>query len=409
MSPLRIAIVDDSPFACRLLASFLEQEEGLVYVGSAHTPEAALKLIAATKPNLMTLGVEMPGGGGLTLLDEVMRTNPLPVILVTGASRRAAETTHAAIRRGAIDFVLKYAPNGNVDPDDFQRELIDKVRGAGSRVVPPLRRREEQPAVEITSDCRAAFTSFVSRTALLPSAERRDYGSALRPLPQSGRSRIDSPMDLGATTATERPATRLVVIGSSTGGPLALQQLLGELPADFPAAILIAQHMPAGFTKSLAVQLARHCPLDVREAVEGDVLSAGTALVVPGDFHARITPSGQVRLDQGIKVAGHRPSIDVSMLSAVASFGNRTCAVLLTGMGSDGVEGLAAVRAASGRTFAQEGTSCVVNGMPQRAIDRGVVDQVATPAEIAHRVIEWATANKRHSPILLEACSTRGF
>ena len=101
MSPLRIAIVDDSPFACRLLASFLEEEEGLVYVGSAHTPEAALKLIAATKPNLLTLGVEMPGGGGLSLLEEVMRTNPLPVILVTGASRRAAETTHAAIQRGA--------------------------------------------------------------------------------------------------------------------------------------------------------------------------------------------------------------------------------------------------------------------------------------------------------------------
>ena len=199
------------------------------------------------------------------------------------------------------------------------------------------------------------------------------------------------------------------MIGSSTGGPLALQQLLGELPADFPAAILIAQHMPAGFTKSLAVQLARHCPLTVREAVEGDVVSAGTALVVPGDFHARITSSGQVRLDQGIKVAGHRPSIDVSMLSAVASFGNRTCAVLLTGMGSDGVEGLTAVRAASGRTFAQEGTSCVVNGMPQRAIDRGVVDHAATPVEIAHRVIEWATANKRPSPILLDACSTRGF
>ena len=222
MSPLRIAIVDDSPFACRLLASFLEEEEGLAYVGSAHPPEAALKLIAATKPNLLTLGVEMPGGGGLTLLEEVMRTNPLPVILVTGASRRAAETTHAAIQRGAIDFVLKYAPNGNVDPDDFQRELIDKVRGAGLRVVPPLRRREEQPTVEITPDRREAFPLLMSRSALLPSTERRDYGSSPRPLPETERSRSSMPRGVNATATTERPAPRLVVIGSSTGGPLTL-------------------------------------------------------------------------------------------------------------------------------------------------------------------------------------------
>ena len=167
MSPLRIAIVDDSPFACRLLASFLEAEEGLVYVGSAHTPEAALKLIAATKPNLMTLGVELPGGGGLTLLDEVMRTNPLPVILVTGASRRAAETTHAAIQRGAIDFVLKYAPTGNVNPDDFQRELIDKVRGAGSRTHSSCGRLEhvEQVASRSTP---ANPQTLVSRAASAP-------------------------------------------------------------------------------------------------------------------------------------------------------------------------------------------------------------------------------------------------
>jgi two-component system, chemotaxis family, protein-glutamate methylesterase/glutaminase len=197
---------------------------------------------------------------------------------------------------------------------------------------------------------------------------------------------------------TERAATRLVVIGSSTGGPLALQRLLAELPADFPAAILIAQHMPAGFTKSLAVQLDRHCSLPVREAIDGEVLSPGVALVVPGDFHARVTSSRHIKLDQSEKVAGHRPSIDVSMLSAAAAFGQRTCAVLLTGMGSDGADGMTAVRANSGRTFAQEGSSCVVNGMPQRAIDRGVVDHIGLPEEIAHGVIVWsreqATTNR---------------
>jgi two-component system chemotaxis response regulator CheB len=174
-----------------------------------------------------------------------------------------------------------------------------------------------------------------------------------------------------------------VVIGASTGGPPALQELLGHLPADFPGGIVVVQHLPAAFTGVLAAQLDRQGPLRVREACDGDLVQTSRVLVAPGDFHLLLRPDGRVELNRGPEIAGHRPSIDVTMQSAAQVYGPLARGVVLTGMGEDGTRGLATIRGRGGKTFAQDSATCVVNGMPHSAIETGVVDHVAPPAQIA--------------------------
>ena len=174
-----------------------------------------------------------------------------------------------------------------------------------------------------------------------------------------------------------------MVIGASTGGPVALRELLSNLPGDFATPIVIVQHMPASFTGVLAAQLDRQVPLKVREIEAGDRLQPGRALVAPGDFHLLLRSEMETELNRGPEIGGHRPCIDVTMQSAAQVYGARTKGILLTGMGDDGTLGLVSIRAKGGQTFAQDAASCAVNGMPRRAIEKGVVDHVAPPARIA--------------------------
>jgi two-component system chemotaxis response regulator CheB len=191
------------------------------------------------------------------------------------------------------------------------------------------------------------------------------------------------------TTTLHRPEAApdgVVVIGASTGGPTALRELLGELPGDFPAAILVVQHLPEAFTAVLAAQLDRYTAVTVREAADGDRLEAGLALVAPGGAHLRLTAEARVQLTKEPAVGGHRPSIDVTMQSVAAVYGARTRGIVLTGMGADGTAGLLAIHAQGGLTFAQDGASCVVDGMPQQARATGIIDYVDTPVQLARRL-----------------------
>jgi two-component system chemotaxis response regulator CheB len=183
------------------------------------------------------------------------------------------------------------------------------------------------------------------------------------------------------------PVHRVVVIGASTGGPTALRELLGDLPAAFPAAIIVVQHMPETFTAVLAAQLDRAVALSVREAQDGDRLEASQVLIAPGDYHLLLRPDSSVQLTKGPTVGGHRPSVDVTMQSVAHVYGARTLGVVLTGMGADGAMGLLAIHAKRGLTFAQDAESCVVDGMPQRARETGIVDYVDTPVQIARRLV----------------------
>jgi two-component system chemotaxis response regulator CheB len=352
--PVRVMVVDDSPFICRLMTSHLESVPDIKVVGTALNGLQALAMIKDVRPDVITLDLEMPEMNGEQTLEAIMYDHPTPVVLVSGVSRQAAQVTLRALEMGAVDFILKYTPGIDTDPDALRQEIIAKVRAASRiHVIRSVRRRS-------VGDGEFALVATHSRTIPRENATSPGNHYDVTPFIPGG----------------------VVVIGASTGGPVALRELVSTLPTDFPAAVVIVQHIPSTFTNVLAAQLNRHSNLRIKEAQSGDRLQAGVALVAPGGFHLLVRPDSRVELNQGPEIGGHRPSIDVTMQSVAQLYGSRTKGVVLTGMGNDGTLGLVAIHAKGGQTFAQDAASCVVNGMPQRAIDKGVVDHIAPPSQI---------------------------
>lgn len=360
LKPIQVLIVDDSPFVCRLLSAYLHSDPDVGVVGMAMTGERAIKLVEKLRPDVITLDLELPDMSGLNILQHVMHTFPTPVVMITGVSRRAAQMSLDALNAGAVDFILKYAPGQSPAPEALQREIIAKVKAAAAvKMVRSIRRRS------------------LRRLSPLPT----QAGIALPKLAES----------------KQRSTFPVVVIGASTGGPIAIREVLAELPPTFPAAVVVVQHMPASFTGVLATQLNHRVGLQVKEAEVGDRLRAGLVLVAPGDQHLLVRPDGSVFLSQAPKIGGHRPSIDVTMQSVAQGFGARANGVVLTGMGEDGAHGLVAIRTRGGKVFVQDAASCVVDGMPQRALEKTAVDCVAPPREIAQalRQVIQAQVNGR--------------
>jgi two-component system chemotaxis response regulator CheB len=331
MKKVRVLVVDDSALMRKLIPQMLEADSSIEVVGTAMDGNFCLKKIEELRPDVITLDLQMPGMNGIDTLKEIMRRNPLPVIVVSSHSTEGASVTFKALGLGAFDFVTK-PQDASAHMADAAKELIAKIKAA--------------------AECK-----FV------------------RP----GLSRPAAPAEKASAGKTAPPASKLVAIGISTGGPQALEYLLSQLPPDFPGAIVIVQHMPEGFTEMFAHRLDELCSLRVKEAQSGDVLQAGRVLICPGSRHIRVkrlTMGDIVVLNDEARVNGHRPSVDVLFQSAAAEFGAQAVAVIMTGMGDDGAEGLGAVKKAGGVTIAQSEESCVVYGMPKAAIERGYATRV---------------------------------
>ena len=344
--PLRVLVVDDSALMRKLIPQLLGRDASIEVVGTAMDGEFALDKIADLKPQVITLDLEMPRKDGLETLREIVKNHKLPVIVVSSHSTDGASVTLRALAMGAFDFVAK--PQANL-ADEMERlagELIYKIK-------------------------TAAASANLQNAVLRP--EGRSFG------PASVRGTAKKPAAKAAPTA-------IVAIGVSTGGPNALQQMLPELPADFPGTILVVQHMPEGFTAMFARRLNDSCALRVKEAQSGDLLQAGRVLICPGNRHMRVRrmPLGMVvTLSDEERVNGHRPSVDVLFHSLAQEIGPKTVALLMTGMGEDGAEGLGAIKRAGGITIAQSAESCVVFGMPRAAIERGHVQRVLPLDQLA--------------------------
>ena len=361
--PIRVLTCDDSPFVGRWLASQLHADDELRPIGHALTGERAVELAELLRPDVITLDLAMPGIGGLEALARIMAVRPTPVVLMTGLSRSATRAAVEGLALGAIDFVPKYTPGRDTDPAELREQLIAKVKLAASVKVirspgvPTRNLTPPPPSLGRKGECRS------------PSPLGVGVGEGLLP-------RTPPPAE------GPPPAGGILVIGASTGGPIAVRDLLFNLPPDYPAAVVVVQHMPPAFTGAFAEQLARQTPHTVREAVDGERLVAGVVLVVPGDKHLVVRP-GRIALEAGAKADGYRPSVDATMASAARVYGRRATGVLLTGMGDDGAAGLLAIRDAGGATFAQDEASCTAFGMPARAAELGAAETIDSPAGIA--------------------------
>ena len=330
---VRVLVVDDSALMRKLIPMILERDPGIEVVGTAMDGAFALKKIAELHPDVVTLDLEMPRMDGIETLRMIMRNAPRPVIVFSTHSREGAYSTFKALALGAIDFVAKPkdAASGHLDP--IASQLIEKIKVA----------------------------KRASGVRKLPSFE-------VEPIPPTKRK-----------SCPVIAPSRVIAIGVSTGGPNALQYLLTQIPADFPASIVIVQHMPEGFTDMFARRLDECCAMDVQEAKSGDLLIAGRVLICPGNRHmmVRRMPRGEmVVLSDSPPINGHRPSVDVLFHSVAQEFGLTAVGLLMTGMGEDGAEGLGAIKAAGGVTIAQSEESCVVSGMPRAAIVKGFANKV---------------------------------
>lgn len=348
---IRALVVDDSAFMRKVISDLLAADPDIEVVGTARDGLDALDQIRLEKPSVVTMDVEMPRMDGLTALEHIMAESPVPVVMVSSLTQDGAETTVRALAMGAVDFVGKPSGTISLDLARVRGELVNKVKLANRASLASLRR----PA--------------------LWRARPRDLR---RPVPAAGQQAAEQP--------SGKPADRLVVIGSSTGGPGALHAIFPDLTADGGTAFLLVQHMPPGFTRSLAGRLNELSPIRVREAVEGDVPTGGTALLAPGGYHMVLTPERAVVLNQEPPQHGVRPSVDVTLLSAVEAYGDRCVGVILTGMGFDGAKGMAALKRAGGRTIVQDEASCVVYGMPRAVVEMGNADLVVPIEEVAKAI-----------------------
>jgi len=339
---IRVLVVDDSAFMRTALSRIIAAEPDMEVVGTACCASVALEKIPTLDPDVITLDVVMPGLDGLGTLQRIMTRYPRPVIMVSSAIEKDAETTLQALSAGAFDCVPKRLSQTSLEVGHIQHELTVKIRAAAQ-----------------SRRIRAAF--------------------------QHSRK-------LSRSAPLETHAPGVIAMGLSTGGPKALEQILPQFPADFPVPILIVQHMPVGFTGALAQRLNSLSSIKVKEAAHGELIRPATAYIAPAGLHMRVvpgssTPQAVILLDRHPEDVQHIPSVDIMMTSVAKVFQDGAIGVIMTGMGSDGAAGMTAIFQQGGLTIGQDEASCAVYGMPRACAELGILIRVLPLCAISAHII----------------------
>lgn len=346
MAKVKVLIVDDSAFMRKILTDILSDNHRIEVVGTAKNGEDALKQIKILKPDIVTLDVEMPIMDGITALGHIAEQFKIPVVMLSSLTQEGADLTLKALELGAVDFITKPTSIFKINTDEIKKELVDKVIEA-SKV-------------------------SVTKVAKINRAVR--------------------PVKPAVSVHRSNRIKNIIAIGTSTGGPRALQSVVPLIPGDIEAAVLIVQHMPVGFTKSLAERLNSMSEIDVKEAENGDILKPGCGYLAPGGYQMEIVKKAGnyvVQLDDSKVVTGHRPSVDAMLYSLVDQNIKNTVAVIMTGMGADGSNGLGKLKENGKiKIIAQDEDSCVVYGMPGSAVKNNTVDVIVPLNKITNEIMK---------------------
>ncbi len=377
MSRINVLVVDDSAFMRKAITDILSSSPDIEVIGKAKNGREAFEKTMELKPDVITLDIEMPVLDGLQTLGYIMSECPTPVIMLSGAESKHADVTMMAFQYGAVDFILKPSGNISLDMDKIKDEMVKKVKAAAKVETHKL--------------------GFIQEHGKKAGISMRDDFKGARIKPKNTIREETHNVDITETIGPDKKSKfkKIVIIGTSTGGPRALQQVIPLLPSNLNAPVLVVQHMPAGFTKSLAERLDSLSMIKVREAQDGDIVKPGIVLIAPGDYHMTVRQeeiNGKTKeviaLIKSEKVQGVRPSVDVLLNSVAQIYGESSIGVILTGMGSDGTDGIRRLKLAGGRVIAEDESTCVVYGMPRSIVEQHLADYVLPINKIAESIAQ---------------------
>jgi two-component system chemotaxis response regulator CheB len=342
---IKVLVVDDSSFMRKTISRILESDAGIVVVGTAPDGKFVQKKLESLNPDVITLDVEMAEMDGIQTLRQIMSSNPHPVVMLSSLTQDGADITVKALQLGAVDFVAKPSGQISLDMETQKSLIIEKVKAAAAVEVSRIRRRTYLPK----------------------------QGSAVAEKSETPR-------------ATFSTCTHVVMIGISTGGPQTLMNVLPQLPGDLPAAVVVVQHMPEGFTLSLANRLNEMCEMRVCEAAQGDYLANGTIYIAKGGSHMTITRGKMITIGPEPYGSLYKPCVNVTLDSVSDVFGRNLIAVIMTGMGKDGSQSIVRARSKGARTIAESQETAVIYGMPKEAISTGTVEFVLPAPRVAEKI-----------------------
>lgn len=413
---IRVVVADDSAFMRKVLSDLFTQQPDFEVVATAINGKDAISKVEKLKPDLLTLDVNMPVMDGLQALEVIMQDSPLPVVMVSSLTKQGADETIKALSLGAVDFICKQggsiskidgiaddilekcraAANAKIKKFAINSNIIEKKKEAGD-----LKRINILDRVESTSSSARAINLLAKRSQMIQKPQKQTI-EAKKPEPMT-RTRLTDKIKLAQrqspfqikrvpnnSSGSSGRSHKLIALGTSTGGPRALQNVIPLLPADLPCGMVVVQHMPAGFTKSLAERLNGLSKVTVKEAEDNDIIKPGHVYIAPGNYHMTVKSNGSDRvisLNQDPPLGSHRPAVDI-MFDSVVQFGRDVVSVILTGMGCDGAAGMKKIKNAGGYIIAESSESCVVYGMPKAVVDSGIADEILPVQQVAGAIVK---------------------
>ncbi|MFD3300150.1 protein-glutamate methylesterase/protein-glutamine glutaminase [Aquipseudomonas alcaligenes] len=361
---VKVLVVDDSGFFRRRVSEILSADPDIQVVGTATNGREAIDQAQALKPDVITMDYEMPMMDGITAVRNIMQSCPTPVLMFSSLTHEGARVTLDALDAGAVDYLPKNFEDISRNPEKVKALLCEKVH-----------------TIARSNRRFSTFSPPSAPAAAAPTARGAAPAPVSRPSPAS-------PAATSSAAAPKRKSYKLVAIGTSTGGPVALQRVLTQLPASFPAPIVLIQHMPAAFTKAFAERLDKLCRITVKEAEDGDLLRPGLALLAPGGKQMMVDARGVVKILPGDERLNYKPCVDITFGSAAKSFSDKVLAVVLTGMGADGREGARLLKQSGSQVWAQDEASCVIYGMPMAVVKANLADAVYGLDDIGRHLAE---------------------
>ena len=401
---IRILIADDSAFMRKVLTDLFKAQPDFEVVGTAINGRDAVEKVKKYHPDLLTLDVQMPVMDGLNALAVIMEIAPMPVVMLSSLTKEGTDETIRALSLGAVDFISK--AGGSISRiDTIEEDILAKCRAAAKanvkRAMKGARAAElaerERRAKEKAEPPRmhhvelpARHNPFGTKPATEEKKPLNPFGHHENPLLQKRKPTLTPHAQPAPNVkASGAGSGKLVAIGTSTGGPQALQSVITRLPGELPCGVVVVQHMPPGFTKSLANRLDSLSKVSVKEAEDGDIIEPGHVYIAPGNYHMRVASEGSKRkivLSQDPPIGNHRPAVNV-LYDSVAPVGKNLVAVIMTGMGCDGTEGMKKIKAQGGYSIAQDESTSVVYGMPKSVVDAGLADEVRPVTDIARAIV----------------------